>query len=160
MGRLEYGVSGDIVDISAGCDADAPDLGRERIAQVIAVQIWCRDYIKILWSRQDLLESDICNGILNHKTGARFAHRDLTPWSAIDFFRAEVLLGNFVAPIAERAFGKLHDVTFVHHRHAFPLESDCIANCAVNQTDAARAANGFDADPDLDIVLFGGADFF
>src|SRR5580704_15401562 len=39
MGRLEHGVAGQIVDVAARCDSDATDLRRERVRQIIAVEI-------------------------------------------------------------------------------------------------------------------------
>ena len=46
--RLEDGVAGDVVDVAAGRDADAADLRRQRVAQVIAVQVERGDDIKVL----------------------------------------------------------------------------------------------------------------
>ena len=39
VGRLENRVAGVVVDIGAGRDADATDLRRQRVGEVIAVQI-------------------------------------------------------------------------------------------------------------------------
>ncbi len=36
----------------------------------------------------------------------------------VEFFGAEVLRGTFVAPVAESAFGELHDVALVDEGHA------------------------------------------
>ena len=39
VGRLEDGVAGDVVDVAAGRDADAADLRRERVGEVVAVEV-------------------------------------------------------------------------------------------------------------------------
>ena len=87
-----------------------------------------------------------------------FAHRDLAPWAAVDLFRAEVLLRDLVAPVAERAFGELHDVPLVHERDALALILDRVGDRAVDQAHAAGAADGFDPEADHDVGRFRRAD--
>src|SRR5205085_1479880 len=83
---------------------------------------------------------------------------NFAPRSAIDFLRAEICLRDFVTPIAKRTLGELHDVALVHHRHALALELDRITDRAVNEPDAARAADWFDPDAHANIVAFRRAD--
>ena len=50
--------------------------------------------------------------------GAGFAFGDFAPGAAVDFLRAEEILRDFVSPVAETAFGELHDVPLVNDRDA------------------------------------------
>ena len=59
MRGFEDGMAGHVIDIAARRDSDAADLRRERIAQVIAVQIWRRDDVEIFGSGQHLLKGDV-----------------------------------------------------------------------------------------------------
>ena len=70
------------------------------------------------------------------------------------------MLRNLIAPIAERALGKFHDVALVHEGHAFAAVLDRIGNRAVDQAHAARATDRFDADSYANFVAFRCADFF
>jgi hypothetical protein len=61
---------------------------------------------------------------------------------------AELALGEFVAPVAERALGELHDVALVHEGHRL-LRSLSIAYwMAAHQPLGALARHGLDADAD------------
>src|SRR5437762_1178033 len=160
MGRFENGVARDVVDVSTGRDADPAHLGRKRIAQIITVQIQRRDDVEIFRPRQDLLQGDVRNCVFDNNSGARLLHRDFAPGSAIDFFGAEILLRDLIAPIAERALGELHDVTLVDQRYTFALVLDRVRDRAVDQAHAARATYRFDADPYANIVAFRCTDFF
>ena len=106
------------------------------------------------------MQGDIRNRVLDDNAGARFAHRDFAPRAAVDLFRAEILFRDFVTPIAESAFGELHDVALVHQGHAFALVLDRVTDRAVDQPNAARAANRFDADAHHHVVLLRRADAF
>src|SRR5439155_6750292 len=129
----------------------AADLRRERVAQIIAVQVQGRDDIKIFRPGEDLLEGDVSDGVFDDDARAGFAFGNLAPRSAIQFRRAEVLFGGLIAPVAEGAFGELHDVALVHDRHALALELDRVTNRAVDQSHAAAVAHRFDADADADV---------
>src|SRR5205814_8801791 len=127
--------------------ADPADLGRKRIAQIITRQMQRRDDVEIFRSRQDLLQSDVCNRVFDNHSGARLIHRDFAPGSAIDFFRAEILLRDLIAPIAKCALGELHDVALVDQRYALALVLDRVRDRAVDQAYAARPTHRLDADP-------------
>src|SRR4029077_11861356 len=89
-----------------------------------------------------------------------FAHRNFAPGAAINFFCAEILLRDFVTPIAKCAFGKFHDVSLVHQGHALPLEFDRVTDCAVNQANAARPTDRLDPYPHENVIAFRCSDSF
>ena len=70
------------------------------------------------------------------------------------------MLRDFVAPITESPFGELHNVALVHQGHALALERDCVTNRAVNQANAARAADWLNTDADQNVVTLRSADSF
>ena len=49
----------DVVDVAAGRDADAADLRRERVGEVVAVEVQRRDDVELLRAREHLLERDV-----------------------------------------------------------------------------------------------------
>src|SRR5205807_1513298 len=124
-------------------DPDSPDLRGERVAQVIAIQIQRRDHVEIFRARQDLLQRDVGDRVFDHNSATGFAHWNFAPWSAVDFFRAEITLRDLVAPVPERAFGEFHDVALVHERYAFALVQDRVTDRAVDQAHAAGTADRF-----------------
>jgi hypothetical protein len=89
VGGLEDGVAGDVVDVAAGGDADAADLRRQRVAQVVAVQVERGDDVEIRRARQHLLERDVGDGVLDHDARAGLALGNLAPRAAVDLHRAE-----------------------------------------------------------------------
>ena len=54
---------------------------------------------------------------------ARLPFGNPAPRPAVDFDGAEELLRHLVSPVAERAFGELHDVALVHKRHILAVYS-------------------------------------
>ena len=101
--RLEDGVAGDVVDVAAGRDADAADLRRERVGQVVAVQVQRRDDVELVGPRQHLLERDVGDRVLDDEAGARLPVGNLAPRAAVDLDGAEEVLRDLVAPVAEGA---------------------------------------------------------
>ena len=144
MRRLEDGVAGDVVDVAAGRDADAADLCRQRVAQVIAVQVERGDHVKLLRPREHLLERDVRDGVLDDD-----ALRQLAPGPAVDLHRAELALGQLIAPIAERAFGVFHDVALVDNREALALLPHGVLEGGADEALGARLADGLNANADL-----------
>ena len=57
MRCLEDGVAGDVIDVATGRDADAAHLRRQRVAQVIAIEIERGDDIKIRRAGKHLLRA-------------------------------------------------------------------------------------------------------
>ena len=47
VGRLEDAVTGDVVDVGARGDADAADLGRQRVGEVVAVEVRRGDDVEL-----------------------------------------------------------------------------------------------------------------
>ena len=160
MGRFENGVTGDVINVSTGRDADPAHLRRQRIAQIIAIQIQRRDHIEIFRSQQHLLQRDVCNRVFDDNTGARFIHRDFAPRPALDFLRAEILFRDLIAPVTKRALGELHDIALVDQGHALALILDRVGDRAVDQADTAGATNRLDPDPHANVVPLRCADFF
>src|SRR5205823_2155239 len=133
VGGFEAGVAGDVVDVSAGGDADAADLGGQRIAEIVAVEVGRGDDVEIFGACEDLLKRDVGNRVLDDQSRARFAFGDLAPRPAVDFGGAEKFLGDFVSPVTEGAFRELHNVPLVHQRDALALVLDRVADGAVDQ---------------------------
>src|SRR4030095_3853567 len=98
--------------------------------------------------------------VFDYNACTRFAHWNLAPRTALNLFRAEILLRDFISPVEERAFGKFHDVALMHERYALAAILDCVGNRAVDQAHAARATDRFDADSDANFVAFRGAHLF
>jgi hypothetical protein len=64
----------------------------ERVAEVIAIEIQRRDHVEIRRAREDLLERDVGDGVLDDDARAGFAFGNFAPRAAVDFYRAEELL--------------------------------------------------------------------
>ena len=82
--RFEDGVAGDVVDVPARRDADAADLRRERVREIVAVQVRRRDDLELVRPRQHLLQRDVGNRILDDDTRARPSRRYPAPRAAVD----------------------------------------------------------------------------
>src|SRR5438046_140882 len=160
MGRFENGVTGDVINVSTGRDTDPAHLRRERIAQIIAVQIQRRDHVEIFRPQQYLLQRDVRDRVFDDNTGARFVHWDFGPRATVDFLCAEILFRDLIAPVAKRALGELHDVALVDQGHALALILDRVGDRAVDQADTAGATNRLDPDPHANVVPLRCADFF
>jgi hypothetical protein len=59
---LEHRVPGHVVDVPARRDADAAHLRRQRIRQVVAVQVQRRDDVELVGAGQHLLQGDVGDG--------------------------------------------------------------------------------------------------
>src|SRR5208337_1483209 len=66
---------------------------------------------------------------------------------------AELLLGQLVAPVAERPFGKLHDVALMDQGHGFQAVLEGVTHAAPHQLFGAGDRNGFDAHPRVEADL-------
>ncbi len=147
--RLEHGMARHIIDVAARRDADAADLRGERVGQIVAVQIRCRDDVELVRPCQDLLQGNVRNRILDHEARAGLPVGDLAPGSAVDLDGAVEVLRHLVAPVAEGALGELHDVPFVHQGHALPLALDRVPDRAVDQALGPETADLLEADAHL-----------
>ena len=152
-------MAGDVVDVAARRNANAAHLRGQRVADVIAVEVQRGDHVEFVGARQDLLERDVGNCILDQNlalcqlgfllfVGRRFALGLLgaLPLIPCVCLVAEFAFGQRVAPVAERAFGKLHDVALVHEGHTLAPVDDGIADRRADQALAAFPGNGLDAD--------------
>src|SRR5438874_6484406 len=160
MGRFENGVTGDVINVSTGRNADPAHLRRKRIAQIIAVQIQSRDHVEIFWPRQYLLQGDVRDRVFDDNTGARFVYRNLAPRAALDFLRAAILFRALTAPVAKCTLGELHDIALVHQGHALALILDRVGDRAMDQAHTAGATYRLDANAHANVVTLRRADFF
>src|SRR5262245_44418415 len=81
--RLEDRVARHVIDVPAGRDADAADLRRERVRQVVAIQVRRRDDVELVRPRQHLLQRDVGNRVLDDDAGAGLAFGNTAPRPAV-----------------------------------------------------------------------------
>src|SRR5581483_10021977 len=62
VGGLEDAVPGDVVDVAAGGDADAANLGGQRVGQVVAIEVGGGDDVELGRAGQHLLQRDVGDG--------------------------------------------------------------------------------------------------
>ena len=120
MGGLEDAVAGDVVDVGAGGDADAADLRRQRVGQVVAVEVHRGDHVELGGTGEHLLQGDVGDGVLDEDLVAGVAAAVVPADGDV----GELLPHELVAPVAERALGELHDVALVHERDALAALRD------------------------------------
>ena len=126
MGRLKNCMPGLVVDVAARCNADAAHLRRQCIRQVVAVKVKGRDYVELIGSREDLLQGYVSDRVLDQDptrgqrpglflVGSVCTFFSLCPFPLIPGigFVAILLFGEFVAPVTEGPFRKLHDIALV-----------------------------------------------
>src|SRR6266568_847294 len=137
MGRLEDRVPGDVVRVPARRDPDAAHLRRERVGEVVAVQVRGRDDVELLGPREDLLERDVRDRVLHEDLALRelrlllggrrlLALRRLGPLPLLPGVDPvpELALGERVPVVPERALRVLHDVALVNEGDAPALHPD------------------------------------
>src|SRR5690606_19941207 len=143
--RLEYAVT--VADIPAWRDADAADLRRERIRNVVAVQVQRRDHVVILRIQNDLLQEIVGDHVLDDDLSAGRGILEREPRAAVDLARAELLARHLVTPVTERALRVLHDVALVHERHGAAVVAHGVLERLADEALRALAGDGLDADP-------------
>ena len=157
MGRLKNGPAGDVVDVGARSDADAPHLGSQGVGYVVAVEVHGRHHVILGRPGQDLLQKSVGNDVLDddfatvHRfalgvIGGRLAQ---STFNAVmlkpgKYMVAELLLGHIVGPVFKAPFRELHDVAFMHQRHAFALLLNGIFQGGHNEPLSAFTGNGFE----------------
>src|SRR5664280_2708097 len=67
VGGLEDTVAGHVVDVPPGCDADAAHLGGQGIGEIVAVEVGGGQDVELLGARQDLLEGDVGDAVLDQQ---------------------------------------------------------------------------------------------
>ena len=172
MRCLEHGVTGRVVDVAAGRDADTAHLRSQRVGQVVAIEIHGCDDIEFLRPRQNLLQRNVRNSILDQDFAGgecsflfricRFLafvdHRAIVLIPGVGLV-GEFALGKLVAPVAEGAFRELHDVALVHEGQALAAVRDAVLECRADQAFGAFLRYRFQADAaasgEADLLVFG-----
>ena len=126
----------------------------------VAVQVHRGDHVELGRTRQYLLERDVGNRVLDEnlaglQCGSLLLVRGLFTLCglrALPLFpgvglAGELLLGKLVAPVAERAFGELHDVPLVHDRDALAPGGDRVLDGGAEQAARAFPGDRLDAYP-------------
>ena len=144
VGGLEHRVAGLVVDVGAGGDADAAHLSRQRVRNVVAVQIHGRHHVEFRRAGQHLLQEDVGDGVLDQDLAGRYV-------AAVDVVPRDRLVGmvfgrHLVAPLPERALGELLDVALVHQGDAAAVVLDGVVDRRAHQPLGAGAADRLDAD--------------
>ena len=155
VGGFEDGDAGLVVDVGAGGDADAADTGGEGVGDVVPVEVERGDYVVFSRSGENLLEHGVGDDVFDDDLLAGFGVFDDVPGAAVEGGGAEVLDGDFVAPVAEGAFGEFHDVAFVDEGDGVAVVVDRVLNGGFYEAVSAFLRYGFDADAGG----FGKADF-
>ena len=159
MRRLEHGVPGEVVDIAARGDADAADLRRQRIREIVAVEIERRNDVELLGTGQHLLQRDVGDGVLDDDasglagsvhfrvgvllTVGRLGALPLLPGVGAG---GKLTLGELIAPVAECAFGELLDIALVNQRQALAPVGDGVADRGTDETLRPFLRHRLDAD--------------
>ena len=131
--------------VGAGRDADAPDLRRHRVGQVVAVQVHGREHVELARPQQHELEDDVRDAVLDHDLAGR-ALAAMAPIEVLLRYRVlgELLAGELVAPVSEGALGVLHDVALVHQAHALALVLDRVTDGLADEAPRAERADRLD----------------
>ncbi len=127
MGCLKDRVSGHIIDVRSGRNADTANNGSQGIGNIVAVQVQGGNNRVFSRAQQNLLQESIRNHILYNDlscrygillgficgflTGCCFNFIVLRPGKGI---LSELPSGKIISPLLEGAFGKLHDIPFVN----------------------------------------------
>ncbi|KAF1858247.1 hypothetical protein Lal_00014748 [Lupinus albus] len=127
-------------------DTDAADLGRQRVRNVVAVQVQRGDDAVLGRTQQDLLQERIGDRILDDDVLARARVLELAPRAAIDQLGAELALCQRIPPVAEAAFRVLHDIALVDNRNGRLVVVDRILERLAHEALRAFARHGLDAD--------------
>ena len=144
VGRLEHREV--VADVAAGRDADAADLGRDRVGQVVAVEVGRGEHVELVGAQQHLLEHDVGDLVLDDDVAAGARVLEGHPRAAVEQLRAVLLAGHVVAPLAERALGELHDVALVDERHGLAVVLDRVVDRLAHQALAAERRDRLDAE--------------
>ncbi len=154
MGGLEHGHA--VGEIGARRNADAAHLGRERVGNVVAIEVERGDHVIFVRAQEDLLQEGVSDHVFHHDVAAGLGIFEAHPRPAVEQLRAEFLAGQTVAPIAEGTFGELHDVALVHQGDRLAVIVDGVLQGLAHQPLGALTRHRLDADA----RGFGEADFF
>ena len=147
VGGLKDGDARVVVDVGTWCNANAANLCSESIGNVVAVQVHGRQHTVFGGTSDDLLQHGVGNDVLDDDVVAGLGVCQGAPRSTVKQFSSKLFLGQCIAPVAEPTFGELHDVAFVHQRHAGFVRVDGVLNSGANDSGRSFLRNGFDANP-------------
>ena len=145
VGRLEY--RDRVRHVGTRRDADAPDLSRQCIRNVVAVEVQGGDDVVVGRLQKYLLQEIVCDDVLDHDGVPVVRVLDRPPRSVADHFSPEFLCHQFVAPAAERPLGVLHDVALVHQGDRGAVVVNRVADGLADQSGRTFLGHRFDADP-------------
>ena len=144
-----------VADIAPGRHAQTADLGCGCVAQVIAIQVEGGNHIILTGAREQLLEHVVGDAVFDHHLTLGDLAVVFRPQLILaDHLVAEFLLGQLVSPILEGTFGELHDVAFVHQRHAGPTPVPRIRYRLAYQALRPGLCYRFDADGGVHVDIF------
>ena len=146
MRRLEDRHTRLVVDVRARRDADAAHGRRERVGDVVTVEVQRRDHVVLCRTRQDLLQERIADAVLNDNGVACLRILELAPRALVDQRRAVLALRQLVAPVAESALGELLDVALVNERHRLAVIRNRIVERRLHETLRTLDRDRLDAD--------------
>ncbi|MNN33563.1 hypothetical protein D3C81_1473260 [compost metagenome] len=139
MRCFENGMPRYVVDVGARRNTDAANLRCQSVGQVVAVQVQRSDNFEIRWPRQHLLQCDIGNRILDDDFAFGFRRLlclvcclsaglflDPVVFGPCEDFIAKFRFRDFITPVLESTFGKLHDIALVHQSDALTAMFDRI----------------------------------
>src|SRR5205807_6179547 len=146
--RLEHRV--DVADVPPGGHADSPDLGGDRVGEVVPVQVARGDDVEGAGPGEHMLERHIGDVILDQDLPGR----DHTAVVLLhigpgDRLRGELLARHLVSPLREGALRVLHDVALVDDGDAAAAVVDREPDGLADQPLGAERAHRLEADPGI-----------
>ena len=135
-----------VADVGAGRNADAADLGGERIGDVVAVQVHGGQHVVFVGAGENLLQHGVGDHVLDDDLAAGVRVGQLVPRAAVQGCCAKFPGGEPVAPVLERPLGELHDVALVHEGHRSAVFIDGVLQGLAHQALGALHRDRLDAD--------------
>ena len=124
--------------VDARGQAQTAHLRGQGIGDVVTVEVGGGQDLVLFGTQQGFLEHGVGDAVLDHQTAF---HGFLLGAGQV----AEFLGGHIIAPLAEAAFGELHDVALVHQGQALAAGIQGKAQGAAHQAFGAELAHGLDA---------------
>lgn len=146
VGCFEDGVSGVVVDVGSGCDADAADACGECVGDVVAVEVHGGDDVVFGGACEELLEEGVGDDVLDGDGLAGVGVGHGAPGAAVEELCAEVLACDLVAPFHEGTLGELHDVALVDEGDGVAVVVDGVLDCGLDESFGALLGDGLDAE--------------
>ncbi len=145
MGGLEDAVARHVVDVPSGRDADPAHLGRQRVRQVVTVEVGRGDDVEVLGSGEDLLQGDVGDRVLHEDLAAGIPAAVVPPHGHV----RELVSDEVITPVAKGAFGELLDVALVHERDALAVMAQRVLQGGAHQALGPELGDGLDPDAGL-----------